>query len=74
MTDLTRPDNGEALERLTAKINELGDELPAYLILCTAFLAKNAPDVAMFIMDRVDQRLEEADATLAEEAKEALDV
>ena len=68
--DLTRPDHGEALERLTAKINELGDdELGAYLLLCMAILAKNAPDVVTFLLDRADQSLANADLSLAEGIK-----
>lgn len=66
MTDLTRPDNGEALQRLTDKLNELDhDEVGAYFLLCMAFLARNAPDVCTFIMDRADQRLAEADEAIA---------
>jgi hypothetical protein len=58
MSDLTRPDRGEAMARLTEKITELpDDEVSAYMILCMAFLAKNAPDVCTFIMDRVDTTL-----------------
>jgi hypothetical protein len=65
VTDLTRPDRGEALARLTDKMNELGpDEGGVYFMLCMASLAKNAPDVAMFIMDRVDANLEAADEAL----------
>lgn len=61
MTDLTRPDNGEALARVAATVTELGvDEAGAYFLLCMSVLAKNAPDVAMFIMDRADRALEEA--------------
>lgn len=61
MADLTRPDRGEAMQRLTAKLAELpADETSAYLLLCMAFLAHNAPDVAVFIMDRVDDRLDDA--------------
>lgn len=67
--DLTRPDRGEALERLTAKLQELpDDEVGPYFLLCMAFLAKNAPDVATFVMDRVDQRLADADEALRAEA------
>lgn len=64
--DLTRPDNGEALDRLTAKLKELdSDEVGAYFLLCMAILARNAPDVCTFIMDRADQSLADADAAIA---------
>lgn len=65
--DLTRPDRGEAMERMTAKLNELDDdEVGAYFLLCMAILANNAPDVCTFIMDRADQRLADADEQLSE--------
>ncbi len=68
---LTRPDNGEAMERITAKLKELDqDEVGAYFLLCMAILAKNAPDVAVFVMDRADERLEDADRSIAAEAGE----
>lgn len=61
--DLTRPDRGEALERLTAMTRELGEQGETYLLLCMSILAANAPDVATFIMDRADAKLDElADA------------
>ncbi len=63
MSDLTRPDNGEALERLTAKLDELdSDEVGAYFLLCMAILAKQAPDVVTFVLDRADAALDRADA------------
>lgn len=66
--DLTRPDNGQAMERLTAKINDLDhDEVGAYFLLCMAVLAKSAPDVAVFIMDRADHQLASADQMLSGE-------
>lgn len=66
MTNLTRPDRGEAMERLTAKLNELEpDEVGAYFLLCMAILASNAPDVVTFLLDRADERLNEADQLIA---------
>lgn len=67
MSDLTRPDNGEAMERLTTKLKELGhDEVGAYFLLFMAILAKNAPDVLTFLMDRADTRLAESDCVLGD--------
>ena len=57
--DLTRPDRGEALTRLTEITTTLAeDEVAPYFLLCMAVLAKNAPDVAHFVMDRADASLE----------------
>lgn len=66
MADLTRPDRGEAMQQMTAKIESLdSDEVGAYFLLCMAILVHNAPDVARFIMDRADERLADADEELA---------
>ena len=62
MADLTRPDHGEALERLRGKVAELGglnEDSAAYLLLVAGMLASNAPDVLTFLMDRVDRQIEE---------------
>lgn len=67
MADLTRLDNGEAMACMTAKLNDLEpDEVGPYFVLCMAILANNAPDVARFVMERADQRLEDAAAVVAE--------
>lgn len=66
MVDLTRPDHGEAIERMTRKLEELDqDEVGPYFLLCMAVLARNAPDVATFVMDRVDDNLAATDEALA---------
>jgi hypothetical protein len=63
VADLTRPDRGEALERLTTKVQALPeDEVTPYLLLCMAILARNASDVVTFLMDRADARLDDAEA------------
>lgn len=63
MADLTRPDRGEALERLSAKVAATPqDEVASYLLLCMAILAHNAPDVVTFLMDRADARLDDPEA------------
>lgn len=62
MADLTRPDRGEAQERLTARVQGLPEDLQTpYLLVVCSILATNAPDVLTFLMDR-------ADAIVAEEA------
>lgn len=55
MSDLTRPDRGEAMERLTTTVTELpeGERTP-YLLIVLGILATNAPDVLMFLLDRSD--------------------
>lgn len=59
MTDLTRPDRGEATRRLADSIKDLDDsEAVGYLLICMGILAKNAPDVATFVQDRADEALE----------------
>lgn len=56
MSDLTRPNRGEVLDRLTTKITDLpADDVAPYLLLVVGLLAKNAPDVLDFLMDRADQ-------------------
>lgn len=58
-SDLTRPDRGEALTRLTEKVQTLpADEVAPYLLLCFAILARTAPDVMTFLMDRADAKLD----------------
>jgi hypothetical protein len=58
--DLTRPDRGEALDRVVSRVTSIPEEdRVAYLLLCMSILAHNAPDVATFIMDRADARLAE---------------
>jgi hypothetical protein len=59
--DLTRPDRGEALSRLTDRLQSLpADEHAAYMTLMLAILAKNAPDVLTFLLDRADAALDAA--------------
>lgn len=58
MADLTRPDRGEALDRLNDRVKALPvDDRAPYLLLCLALLASAAPDVLTFLMDRADERL-----------------
>lgn len=65
MTDLTRPDRGEALQRLTDTLRDPDIDQGSYFYLCMALLATNAPDVATFIMDRTDERLDLVDEAVA---------
>jgi hypothetical protein len=53
-------DSGEALERLTKRLQsfEPGDtELGMYFLVCLSILAKNAPDVLHFLLDRANEAL-----------------
>ncbi|WP_325598662.1 hypothetical protein [Nocardioides sp.] len=58
--DLTRPDRGEAMDRLTRTVQALPeDEQAPYLLLALAFLASHAPDVLAFLLDRADAVVED---------------
>lgn len=55
MAGQTRPDRGEAMERLISTVQGLPEEEQApYLLLVLAFLAQHAPDVLTFLLDRAD--------------------
>ena len=54
--DLTRPDRGEAMERLVTTVAALPEEdRTPYLLLVCGYLAGSAPDVLTFLLDRADE-------------------
>lgn len=60
----TRPDRGEALNLLTDRLRALpADEHAAYMVLMLGILARNAPDVLTFLLDRADAALEAAEVS-----------
>lgn len=62
MPDLTRPDRGEAMQRLTTTLEEMGEESEMYLLCIAGMLAKEAPDVLTFLMDQVEANLDKVAA------------
>jgi len=54
-----RDEQRAVLDRLMTRIGPMDHEDKAtYLLLCMAVICGNAPDVAVFVLDRVDARLD----------------
>lgn len=65
MSDLTRPDRGEARERLEQTLDDLETEFALIYCRCALVaLASWAPDVLTFLLDRVDSAFDDLEATL----------
>jgi hypothetical protein len=59
MSDLTRPDRGEAVARLDETLADLEPDLAlVYCRTALSALGSYAPDVLTFLLDRVDTMLD----------------